>query len=306
MRSHKSLAARRVLASRSTTLAIILVSSALVLASGAYGTRIGGDIDASTALQYLGLAFLALFSIAVTLNSGYIASVLRELFRRRPYPQEAEDWGRMRNALLTQVLLLILLAVAILFKRETELEAIEEAAQLVSAVQQNATEQLSNATATLAASVAANARAVELPLAALAAVLIAIPMLAIAAAMLRIKEETHSSAEPQVEIKKAAATALARLRAGEDIRAVICMLYEEFCRILEKRGLTVTRYMTAREIMAAAHTAFPWLPGKALLTLTNLFEKARYSDHAVTAEDKAAAEEALSDISRRLSPGQAV
>ncbi|MEM4668999.1 MAG: DUF4129 domain-containing protein [Thermofilum sp.] len=291
---------------RSTVLAMTFVSAALALASGASAARIEGEVDVSTALQILGVALLAMFSIGVTLNSSYIASVLRELFRRRPYSREAEDWGRVRSALLTQVLFLILIALALLLRREAETAGVEEVGGLPGAVQQNMTEQLSNATSAMLVSSAAGTGTIEQPLTALAAVLAVIPIVAIAVAMLRYKEEVYSRAESPAEVKEVAAVALERLRAGEDLRAVICSLYEDFCRILEKRGFTVTRYMTAREIMAGANTAFPWLPKEALTTLTNLFEKARYSDHAVTSEDKLAAEEALSEISGTLSREQVV
>lgn len=291
---------------RTTIISTVFILSALAVVSGVSTTGIEKvSASVSETLEILGVTILALLSAAITLNSKYIADVLRELFRKRPYSREAEEQSRVRNALLVQVFILVLIALLVFYRTEIGGLTPEEGAGLNNTVKSNASStqvQLVNSTqVSLESRAAAGRENIERALLITTVILVLIPTVAVMAVLLRGREEeSHRYAPPSTEVKKAASDALNRLRAGEDLRAVICSLYESFCENLEKRGLAIARSMTAREIMNTAHRAFPELPEKALFTLTTLFEKARYSDHALSATDKHDFEVALSEIIGKL------
>jgi hypothetical protein len=80
-----------------------------------------------------------------------------------------------------------------------------------------------------------------------------------------------------------------------DPRRAVISCYRKFETVLREKGLPMPATYTPEEYLADILHRFPVTP-TLLWVLTLLFEKARFSNHDVTADDKAAAIEALKKI----------
>ncbi len=98
-----------------------------------------------------------------------------------------------------------------------------------------------------------------------------------------------------VQLGNEAQGALARLRAGEDLRDVVLRCYREMTRVLsEERGLRRPRAMTPREFERRLREA--GLDVQPVHRLTQLFERVRYGDRRPDAREEREAQECLEAI----------
>jgi hypothetical protein len=91
------------------------------------------------------------------------------------------------------------------------------------------------------------------------------------------------------------------LKAGREPRSVIIECYRALCEVLQKHGAVNSPSMTAREFEGASQRSLAIRPDL-LHRFTALFEKARYSDEVIFAEEASESESMLdalkSDIGR--------
>ncbi|MCR4424903.1 MAG: DUF4129 domain-containing protein [Firmicutes bacterium] len=116
----------------------------------------------------------------------------------------------------------------------------------------------------------------------------------------RTREEgVPASAEPSESIPNMASEfaeiALAELEREPDTRLAVIRCYEQFLLLAEKLGFPAQPHYTPEEYVAKALALFP-IPSAVLWSLTELFERARFSEHRMSAEDRAAAISALAEI----------
>lgn len=102
--------------------------------------------------------------------------------------------------------------------------------------------------------------------------------------------EPGEAGEVEPELLEAARAAVRELEEGGDPRGAIVSYFLKLCRLLREREVDAGEEMTAREVARLALEKFKGLDPRPLMRLVQLFEEARYSDHAV---DEAMREEAL-------------
>lgn len=103
---------------------------------------------------------------------------------------------------------------------------------------------------------------------------------------------TATAAEP---LQTAVEESLDDLRAEGDPRRAIVRCYARFERAAASSGLERRPWLTPAEFMREVLARLP-LPRAAVPTLTGLFERARFSDHALGAPERDRAVEALREI----------
>ena len=103
---------------------------------------------------------------------------------------------------------------------------------------------------------------------------------------------TATAAEP---LRTAVEESLDDLRAEGDPRRAIVRCYARFERAAASSGLERRPWLTPAEFMREVLARLP-LPRAAVPTLTGLFERARFSDHALGASERDRAVEALREI----------
>jgi len=103
---------------------------------------------------------------------------------------------------------------------------------------------------------------------------------------------TATAAEP---LQTAVEESLDDLRAEGDPRRAIVRCYARFERAAASSGLERRPWLTPAEFMREVLARLP-LPRAAVPTLTGLFERARFSDHALGASERDRAVEALREI----------
>lgn len=107
----------------------------------------------------------------------------------------------------------------------------------------------------------------------------------------QVPSDTRAAVEAQL--------ALAEIEAGADLENVILRAYYQLCvASRSRRGIARSRNQTAREYGGDLRQA--GLPPQALHQITRLFEKARYGDKPLDADDERAAVESLRQILRSL------
>lgn len=84
-----------------------------------------------------------------------------------------------------------------------------------------------------------------------------------------------------------------------DARTRIIKCYERMINAAQRVGLAITSDKTARELEASIRKML-LVKGAAIKTLTDLFEEARYSLHAITEDDVGIAQKCLVDIAHEL------
>ena len=86
---------------------------------------------------------------------------------------------------------------------------------------------------------------------------------------------------------------------ARDPRTRIIMCYQQLMTVVSRLGAPLSSDLTARELEAAIQTTF-FLRGNATHGLTQLFEEARYSLHAIKDDDAAQAKSCLESIADEL------
>lgn len=113
--------------------------------------------------------------------------------------------------------------------------------------------------------------------------------------IVRVRQSRAASRTELDAFAQQAETALQQIRAGTDLRDAVLRCYAEMSLVVrEQRGIRRERSVTAREFTDYLIGAS--LPRDAVLRLTSLFEKARYSSKPTTGEDEAEAVASLSAI----------
>ena len=113
--------------------------------------------------------------------------------------------------------------------------------------------------------------------------------------VVRVRQSRAASKTELDAIAQQAQSALQQIEAGTDLRNVVLRCYVEMSLVVrEQRGIRRERSVTAREFTDYLIGAS--LPRDAVLRLTSLFEKARYSSRPTTGEDEAEAVASLRAI----------
>jgi hypothetical protein len=107
--------------------------------------------------------------------------------------------------------------------------------------------------------------------------------------------EDADPAMPGAPLQTAVEESLDDLRAEADPRRAIVRCYARFERAAASSGLERRPWLTPAEFMREVLARLP-LPRAAVPTLTGLFERARFSDHALGASERDRAVEALREI----------
>jgi hypothetical protein len=95
---------------------------------------------------------------------------------------------------------------------------------------------------------------------------------------------------------------LAELAAGGDPRQAVIAAYERMVRILSRAGISDLAFETPSEYLERALSRLE-ASGRAVTRLTDLFELARFSSHAVGPGMRAEAEDALRGLRAELAGG---
>ena len=96
--------------------------------------------------------------------------------------------------------------------------------------------------------------------------------------------------------------AIGSLRTGNDPRSAIVRCYGSMVELLQKRGVSDSPSMTAREFEAACQRIFS-LKHDPIHRLTVLFERARYSDEDIGPLQTSEAEEVLTELKDSVAEG---
>ena len=114
-------------------------------------------------------------------------------------------------------------------------------------------------------------------------------------------EEERLSEELRRDLAKATELAIAELEADPDFRRAVigCWAYLELA--LARHEHPRSHHHTPLEYVRVLVVELPALPARALLELTGRYEVARFSEHAVTRDDRDTALRCLHDIRHRLS-----
>ena len=118
----------------------------------------------------------------------------------------------------------------------------------------------------------------------------------------RAPEEERLSEELRRDLAAATELAIAELEADPDFRRAVigCWAYLELA--LARHEHPRPHHHTPLEYVRALVRELPALPARALLELTGRYEVARFSEHAITRDDRDTALRCLHDIRHRLSP----
>ncbi|MBN2065705.1 MAG: DUF4129 domain-containing protein [Candidatus Thermoplasmatota archaeon] len=101
--------------------------------------------------------------------------------------------------------------------------------------------------------------------------------------------------EQKPSIEEIATQTISRLRTESDHRSTVINCYKQMCDWLEQKGVKKGSYQTAREFALATRDYIKMSP-ESLYSLTQIFEKARYSPHDITSEDRDRAIHLLNEI----------
>lgn len=101
--------------------------------------------------------------------------------------------------------------------------------------------------------------------------------------------------EQKPSIEEIATQTISRLRTESDHRSTVINCYKQMCDWLEQKGVKKGSYQTAREFALATRDYIKMSP-ESLYSLTQIFEKARYSPHDITTEDRDRAIQLLNEI----------
>jgi len=101
--------------------------------------------------------------------------------------------------------------------------------------------------------------------------------------------------EQKPSIEEIATQTISRLRTESDHRSTVINCYKQMCDWLEQKGVKKGSYQTPREFALATRDHIKMSP-ESLYSLTQIFEKARYSPHDVTGEDRDRAIQLLNEI----------
>jgi len=96
-------------------------------------------------------------------------------------------------------------------------------------------------------------------------------------------------------IEEIAARTIHELKVEDDHRKSVINCYKQMCNWLGSRGVSKASYQTPREFVMAAKNFLRISPGT-LYDLTQIFEKARYSEHEINSEDRDKAIKCLNEI----------
>lgn len=108
-------------------------------------------------------------------------------------------------------------------------------------------------------------------------------------------------AEPREPLIEAVDDSLDDLATEPDPRAAIIRCYRRFEQVTERARVPRPRWQTPDEFMRNALARLP-VPPPAVEQLTRLFERARFSHHAVRSDDRDRARACLEDIRAALEP----
>lgn len=101
--------------------------------------------------------------------------------------------------------------------------------------------------------------------------------------------------EEKPTIEDIATQTISRLKTEGDYRKTVIDCYKQMCDWLDQKGVKKGTYQTPREFALATRSHLKMSPGS-LYELTQVFEKARYSPHEISSEDRDKAIKFLSEI----------
>ena len=101
--------------------------------------------------------------------------------------------------------------------------------------------------------------------------------------------------EEKPTIKDIASNTIDRLRTERDTRKTVINCYKQMCDWMGNNGVKKDSYQTPREFAMASKGRLQMSP-ESLYSLTQIFEKARYSTHEISSDDKEKAIKCLSEI----------
>ena len=101
--------------------------------------------------------------------------------------------------------------------------------------------------------------------------------------------------EERPTIENIASQTIDRLKTEKDCRKTVIHCYKQMCDWMGNNGMKKNTDQTPREF-AMALTGHLKMSPESLYALTQIFEKARYSNHEISSDDKEEAIKCLSEI----------
>jgi hypothetical protein len=101
--------------------------------------------------------------------------------------------------------------------------------------------------------------------------------------------------EERPTIEEIASNTINKLKTENDYRKTVINCYKQMCQWMNNNGIRKSSYQTPREF-AMATKGFLQLSPDNLITLTQIFEKARYSTHEINSTDRDNAIKCLSEL----------
>lgn len=114
--------------------------------------------------------------------------------------------------------------------------------------------------------------------------------------VIMIFKKRQSQAGPSLE--EIASTTINSLEKDDNYRQAVVNCYRQMCNWLSRQGIHKNDFQTPREFAMASKNYLNVAP-ETLYTLTQIFEKARYSKHPINIEDKNKAIQCLNEIVSR-------
>ena len=96
-------------------------------------------------------------------------------------------------------------------------------------------------------------------------------------------------------LQEIAKDTIQHLQRNDDDKESVIKCYKQMCDWLNKKGIKKDSYQTPREFAIAIRNYLKIKPEN-LYALTQIFEKARYSNHEISSIEKEAAIESLNEI----------